>query len=281
MNALQIPSLIKPYAPLCPEGANVLLDLARDLRQRVVMDMAYDLLTRFVDRSIVGYSLLYAAGQHQGDIYEQSYGEVPYLYHLLDVAWCLAFTLEIDDELCVTCGLLHDLLEDQKATPNELSAYLCSLPGVTPELEAKIIRILQALIRPEEKNDQGIYYSGLALAPAEARLVKAADLICNTSSLKAKARNWFSVPPIGTPKPYLIAKYVIEADKYVLEQPTFCSLSSYPLIHNTLLGILQDLLTYLDREAPAQYGLLDQLALKRYRTGFRSPALHIQRLHLV
>ena len=281
MNALQLPLLIKPYSPLCPDGANAILDLTRDLSQHVVPDMAYDLLTRFSDQSIVGYALLLAAARHQGDVYERPYGKVPYLYHVLDVAWCLAFTLEINDGLAVACGLLHDLLEDYKATPAELNTYLQSLPDATPELEAKIMQILQALIRPTEKNDQQSYYAGLAQAPAEARLVKAADLICNTASLKENARNWFSAPPTGTPKPHLIAKYVIEAERYVLDQPAFCSLAGYPLIHNTLLGILHDLLNYLDKEAPTQYSLLDQLALNRYRTGFRTPAVHIQRLHLI
>jgi hypothetical protein len=267
MNALQIPKLIEPYAPLCPDGANAILELARDLRQRVVSDMAYDILTRFADQPVVGYALLYAAARHHGDVYEQSYGDVPYLYHLLDVAWCLAFTLEINHGLTIACGLLHDLLEDEKATTQELSSYLSSLPEITPGLEIKILEILQALIRPDEKNDQVTYYSALSQAPSEARLVKTADLICNTASLKAKARDWFQAPPAGSPKPHLIAKYVIESEKYVLEKPAYCSLENYPLIHNTLLGVLQD--------------LLDQLALRRYHTGFRAAALHIQYIHFI
>jgi hypothetical protein len=280
MNALHIPTLIKPLAPFCPDGANAVLELARDLSQRVVIDMAHDLLTRYQEQPIVGYALLYAAARHQGDTYEQPYGTVPYLYHLLDVAWCLGFTLEITDGLAVACGLLHDLLEDEKAAPAELGSYLRSLPEATPEMENKILAILHALIRPTGETEHQAYYAGLAQTPAEARLVKAADLICNTASLKAHARNWFSVPPTGNPRPYLIPKYVIEAEKYVLEQPAFKSLEGYSLIHNTLLGILQDLLNYLDKEAPAQYGLLDQLSLKRYRVGFRSSAVRIKHMHL-
>jgi hypothetical protein len=33
--------------------------------------------------------------------------------------------------------------------------------------------------------------------------------------------------------------------------------------------------------APAQFGLLDQLALNRYRTGFRSSAFHLQKIHFI
>ena len=280
MNALHIPTLIKPYAPLCPDGANVILDLARDLGQRVVIDMAHDLLTRFADQPIVGYALLFAAAHHRGQTYEQPYGQVPYLYHLVDVAWCLGFTLELNDGLTIACGLLHDLLEDQKASPHELSAYLRSLPDASPDVENKILTILTALSRPQSEIDHPAYYAALAQAPAEARLVKAADLICNCASLKAHARNWFSAPPASTPRPHLIAKYVIESEKYVLDQPAFRSLDGYPLIHSTLLGILQDLLTFLDREAPAQYGLLDQLALKRYHIGFRASVTHLKNLRL-
>ena len=281
MNALHIPTLIKPYAPLCTDGANALLELARDMNQRATIDMAYDILDRFSEQPLVGYALLYAAARHQGDTYDQAYGAVPYLYHALDVAWCLAFTLEIKDGFTVACALLHDVLEDHKATPEELNIYLRSLPVSTPELDEQVLQVLLALIRPEEKNDQQGYYAALAQAPSEARLIKAADLICNSASLKAKARIWFSVPPKGAPKPHLIAKYIIEAEKYVLDKPAFQTLENYPLIHNTLLGILQDLLGYLDKEAPAQYGLLDQLALKRYHTGFRSPALHLKQLRFI
>ena len=278
MNALHIPILIKPYGPLCPEGADVMLELARDLGQRLVVDMAYDLLTRFNDQPLVGYALLLAAARHQGQTYEQPYGSMPYLYHLLDVGWCLAYSLEINDGLTVACGLWHDLLEDQKATPLEVRDFLSSLPGADPEQTEKIIQIIQTLARPAEPAGAKFYYEHLSQAPSEARLVKAADLICNTASLKAHARNWFGTPIVGTPQPHLIAKYIIESDQYLFNQPAFCSLERYPLIHNTLLGILQDLLTYLEKETPAQIGLLDQLALKRYRTGFRSPAFHIKRL---
>ncbi len=278
MNALHIPILVKPYAPLCPEGARVLLGLAGDMSQRLVVDMSYDLLTRFAQQPLVGYALLLAAERHQGQTYQQPYGSQPYLYHLLDVAWCLAFSLEVDDELSVACGLWHDLLEDQKASSEEVRSYLNSLPAMETEKVDQILLMLQALMRREDPAGSKTYYDNLAKAPEEARLVKAADLICNCASLKAHARNWFSTPPIGTPQPHLIAKYVIESDLYLFNQPPFSSLQSYPLIHNTLLGILQDLLNFINKEAPAQVGLLDQLALKRYRSSFRSAASHILRL---
>jgi hypothetical protein len=251
------------------------------MSQRLVVDMSYDLLTRFTNQPLVGYALLLAAERHQGQTYLQPYGSLPYLYHLLDVAWCLAFSLEIDDGLSVACGLWHDLLEDEKASPEEVHSYLNSLPEIDSEKVDEIMLVLQALIRTDDTAGSKTYYDNLAKAPEAARLVKAADLICNCASLKAHARNWFGTPPVGTPQPHLIAKYVIESDLYLFNQPPFSSLNNYSLIHNTLLGILQDLLSYLNKEAPAQIGLLDQLALRRYRSGFRSAASHIQRLTLI
>ena len=60
----------------------------------------------------------YAKGQHEGQ-YRQS-GE-PYITHPLEVAYILSEMHADADTICA--GLLHDTLEDTKATKEEIAEY--------------------------------------------------------------------------------------------------------------------------------------------------------------
>jgi hypothetical protein len=287
ISTLHLPQLIQPFAPACPEGASVLLDIARDLSQRSITETADELLTHFSEEPLVAYALLLAAERHQGQVYLRPFGPVPYLYHPLDVSWCITYALEVNNSLAATLGLWHDLIEDQKISAQELRAYLETVRSregqrYPPELDEQIIIMLTALSRPEENEKASEYYAGLAQAPEFARIVKAADLICNTSSLKAHLQTWYSAPnPEQPPRPHLIAKYVTQADRFVLNQPAFTTLEYYPLIHSTLLGILQDLIRFLNQEYPAQASLIEEISLRRYRTSYKFSANRILKLSSV
>jgi hypothetical protein len=206
----------------------------------------------------------------------------------VNVTWCLTNVLCVADPLTVACGLWHDMLEDEQITESELLAYLAQIHPLIGDhhpanLEDDILACLRALIRPGTgKAASAAYYAGLAAAPPAARTIKAADLICNTSSLKAMHQIWYGAPTVPqNPRLRVIAKYVTETDRYLFHQPAFTALETYPQIHNILLGILQDLLKYIHREYPEHLGLLDQAAHARYQTSFRPAASRIEKLTIL
>ena len=283
-----LPDLIQPYARACPAGADMLLQIAQNPELSTISENAFDLLEQFSAEPLVGYALLLAAERHHGQIYQHRIVSLPYLYHLVDVTWCLANVLDTTDPLAVVCGLWHDMLEDEKISEGEMRAYLAQVRPLIgnhhpASLEDDIVVCLKALIRPgSNRAASKAYYAGLAAAPPAARAVKAADLICNTSNLKAMHQFWYSSSNAPRhPRLYLIAKYVTEADRYIFHHPAFTALEIYPQIHNTLLGSLQGLLTYIYKEYPTHLGLLDQDALERYQASFCPAADRIQELSAI
>lgn len=288
LKPLQTPDLIQPYAPACPAGAEVLRKIAFDLNLRPLSENVYDILVQFSGEPLVGYALLLAAERHAGITYQHAAGAFPYLYHLVDVAWCLANVLSVTDPFIIVCGLWHDMLEDLLITESEVRAYLSQVRPLagkpySPNLDDEILACLKALIRPGTGKEAAmVYYGGLAAASPAARTIKAADLICNTAGLKSLHHQWYGIAPIPrSPRMHVIAKYVTETDRYLFHQPAFTTLETYPKIHNTLLGILQDLLQYIYREYPHQLGMLDSAALQNYQTPFRPAANRILKLSVI
>ena len=67
------------------------------------------------DTSLVERAYIYSARVHEGQV--RLSGE-PYLSHPLEVAYILA-TMKLDS-VCISAGLLHDVLEDTSATEDDL-----------------------------------------------------------------------------------------------------------------------------------------------------------------
>jgi len=68
-----------------------------------------------LDEDLIRHAYVFAANRHQGQVRRS--GEA-YFIHPLTVAWMLA-DMELD-EVAITAGLLHDLLEDTDTTAEEL-----------------------------------------------------------------------------------------------------------------------------------------------------------------
>jgi hypothetical protein len=60
LKSMLLPSLIQPYAPACPAGAEALVKIAQDPNLQPIAENAYDLLEQFSAEPLVGYALLLA-----------------------------------------------------------------------------------------------------------------------------------------------------------------------------------------------------------------------------
>ncbi len=90
------------------------MDAPARLRFEDVLDRMESYLPA-LDEELLRHAYVFAATRHQGQVRRS--GE-PYLTHPLSVAWILA-EMELD-EVAVTAGLLHDILEDTDTTEEEL-----------------------------------------------------------------------------------------------------------------------------------------------------------------
>lgn len=279
----QIQQMLQPLAATRPLGVEAVLAIAKQPELAWLTADIVKLWEHFDTEPMVHHALLLAAECHGGHDYAHVSGLIPYLAHLVDVSRCVAFNLAITDPLAAVCALWHDMIEDEKISEEELRAYIEQNPafclGQEPRSTSdQVIVILKALIRPGSY-DAGAYYSGLIQAPPTTRLVKASDLICNTSTLRAfhQAKHVDGQEDLGF-RDHWIPKYTTEAAAYVLQKPAFTSLDAYPRIHNTLLGILQELLEYLLTEHPDQIAELEQVSLDKYGASFRAAIRQLQEM---
>lgn len=108
--------------------------------------------------------------EHHND---QMYGEVPYWYHLADVAYSVFYSVGNDDEL-LTIAWLHDIIEDTKATAQTLWEA-----GLTRRVIDAVICLTK--VEGESYDD----YIKKVRSNPDALLVKKHDTLCNlTQSVK-------------------------------------------------------------------------------------------------
>lgn len=106
----------------------------------------------------------------------QTYGHgIPYLKHLMDVAFILEHYFPFQEEL-VTAGILHDILEDTETTYQELVHHFGKrIAGVVQKVTNPTTDQGRILSRKEKHR---IQYPIIA-KDASARVVKLADRIAN------------------------------------------------------------------------------------------------------
>lgn len=127
-------------------------------------------------------ALRFAAERHGGQRRKGASG-VPYLHHLIDVASLLAGVGGGDDPVLLQAAVLHDVLEDTDATPDELEA------GFGAEVRRTVEEVSddKSLDWRERKRRQVERAPGLSL---RARRIKLADKVANV-------RDVLHDPPAG------------------------------------------------------------------------------------
>ncbi len=253
------------------------------LDEAIYLLEALDFLAGFPSESMVRPALVLATRCHGGQVYQRVSGPSPYLSHLVDVARCVASDLAVGDPLAVVCALWHDMLEERRISEEELRAYIegdCAFHGERDphQVSEQILSILRALSRPED-NDASRYYEGLADALPTARLVKAADLMCNTSTLRAFHQAKYGEGRESLPfRDHWIPKYTTEVATYVLGQPSFTALDAYPRLRDRLRSSLLDLAEYLQSGYPDYVDRLEQESLKKYEASYQEAVSRLQAL---
>lgn len=131
---------------------------------------------------------------HAGQV-RKGNDKLPYIIHPLMIA-CHAIALGIGDDNLLSACLLHDVLEDCDATPEDLNMS----PEVTEAVKLVSFEIIEGLSKEESK---AIYYEKISKNQL-ASMVKLLDR-CNNISTMATGF-----------KRIKIAEYIDETEKYIL-----------------------------------------------------------------
>ena len=120
----------------------------------------------------------YHAAQYRNNSKSFVSVEIPYTDHLYGVASILASVLELTQECpdpndMIQAALGHDLLEDTTITEAEIEEAS----------NRHVLKLIRELTNPVDDVHTDQYMRQLGIASEEARLVKYADLIENTSSV--------------------------------------------------------------------------------------------------
>lgn len=124
------------------------------------------------------HALAFAATAHAGQV--RKYTGEPYVYHPMAVAATLIAEGYADDSTAVLAALLHDVLEDTDATPDQIDA----------EFGPAVLRYLLFLTDPPKNygnraQRKAMTAERLAGAPPDVHSIKVADLLDNTPSIVA------------------------------------------------------------------------------------------------
>ncbi len=103
-------------------------------------------------------------------------GCTPYVGHVLRVGWCLEHLFGVRDPEVLAAGVLHDVIEDTTVDYDDL------IQQFGPRV-AQLVAALTKDKRLPEAEREAQYHRQLAQAPAEAWLIKLADLHENLSDL--------------------------------------------------------------------------------------------------
>lgn len=117
---------------------------------------------------------------------KRKYTGNPYVDHLAEVAGIVAtvtFWDQIDPEVLVATAWLHDAMEDQGVTVDQLHAVLsgCSLSAIDHVVRG--VRLLSDLEIGNRAERKAASRARLASAPGWVQTIKCADLISNTGSI--------------------------------------------------------------------------------------------------
>lgn len=126
-------------------------------------------MTRFLK------ALDFAAKAHANQ--RRKYTEEPYINHCIAVARLVAYVPHTEDMLCA--AVLHDVMEDCEV--EYVTLYM-----IFGETIATYVNYLTDLSRPEDGNKarrKKIDRDWIAQSPPEAKTIKLADLIDNTSTV--------------------------------------------------------------------------------------------------
>lgn len=140
-------------------------------------------MTEAADLQTIFRALAYAAEKHRGQRRKDREAS-PYINHPIDLARTLTEEGGIVDPVTLCAALLHDVLEDTDARPEELErAFGPEILGIVQEVSDD-----KRLPKAVRKRLQ-IEHAGHASRPA--RLVKLADKICNLRDiLRAPPADW-------------------------------------------------------------------------------------------
>jgi (p)ppGpp synthase/HD superfamily hydrolase len=132
------------------------------------------------DHALVLQAVRFASVAHAGQT--RKYTGEPYLNHLLSVGFGVA--LRTMDPHIISAAVLHDVLEDTDTHPQQLSRMFSDrVAALVLELtDVYIPANFPELNRKERKKLEARRYG---LVSAEAQLIKAYDLLDNTSTITA------------------------------------------------------------------------------------------------
>ena len=186
--------------------------------------------------------------------------DVPYLFHLLEVAIQIPEVFGIRDETATVLALWHDLLEDDQIIRESLEAYCAEHPAL--ERLGDLMPLLDGLNRHGKTTDE--YYEIIAGLPPHVFWVKASDLLSNTRPMPLL--QWKHL------KSHWIAKYTVELAREVLDVGRFEKRRGYAAIRSALLDVQQRLLPALEAD-PARWHEVAQ-----YDPRFAAAAHDLQQL---
>ena len=168
-------------------------------------------------------------------------GKIPYTDHLFGVKSILMSALsqtgeckdlQLTEDMC-NAALGHDLLEDTDVSEAEVIS-------VTNE---RVLELIQELTNPVDDSHTEQYMQQLSIASEEARLIKYADLIENTTSVA------YSYYTLG--EQWLQGFYapILHRSKEVLAKTVFLTYPQTAEVMRNLLAVVLDLLEAKRRNA--------------------------------
>jgi len=131
--------------------------------------------SRMSNRAIVFEALDFAARRHR-DQRRKGPGGAPYVNHLIEVVRLLSVVAGVEDPEVLAAGALHDVLEDTKTQPEELTEHFGS--RVT-----NLVRSLTDDRTLSRETRRAITLKHLSIAEEIVRLIKLADLTSNVAEL--------------------------------------------------------------------------------------------------
>jgi len=129
-------------------------------------------------------AMMFAREVHKNQV--RKYTGAPYAYHLAEVAGIVATVTDwdqIDPEVMIATAWLHDSMEDQQVTAEELQEVL-GVHGMSSQFHVvRGIIFLSDFETGNRAERKAASRERLANAPGWVQTIKCADLISNTSSI--------------------------------------------------------------------------------------------------